>query len=64
MKFKLEIEINMDNAAFDEDPQELQHILQSYVNTAALPHAEFINYDNLRDVNGNTVGQAHAEVTR
>jgi len=62
MKFKLNIEIDMDDAAFEDNPDELKNILQAYVNYNYFPHADWVTLLPLKDINGNRVGTATAEV--
>lgn len=52
MKFSLEI--NMDNAAFKENQEELPDILYLLANTLSIVSPK---EGNLRDSNGNTVGE-------
>jgi hypothetical protein len=53
---KLIIEINLDNAAFNPDPQdEVQRILKQYLSRIEMGIPSNMN---LRDINGNTVGFA------
>jgi len=77
MKFKLNIEINMDNAAFIVNPHEVKHIVSNFINDKGRSFSEltpstwaectaFIDTSErwpLKDSNGNTVGYAAAEVT-
>jgi hypothetical protein len=59
-KKKLIIEINLENAAFDEDPTiEVHRILEEYGKWAE--ETGGLNKANLRDINGNTVGKAVAK---
>lgn len=52
---KLRIEIDMDNAAFEDDPQpEVCRILREYIKAGRLEKV-------LMDVNGNRVGRAEVE---
>ena len=62
MKFKLTIEINMDNDAFKENEGELDEILRLYV--ANHYHVHHMREDAVKlvDSNGNTVGTAFSEV--
>lgn len=53
MKFTLEI--NMDNAAFIDDPFELGRILRKL---ASFYDANGAQYQEVMDINGNVVGQA------
>lgn len=61
---KLKIELTMDNAAFDPVADEIQRILtnigEDISNGTAL--CEIGDHETLRDINGNTVGEAR--VTR
>jgi len=52
MKFSLEI--NMDNAAFKDNQEELPDILYLLANTLSIVSPK---EGNLRDSNGNTVGE-------
>ena len=63
MKFKLTIKICMDNAAFEDNHDELKNILVAYANYNYFPHAEWTGRTPLKDINGGTVGFANAEVT-
>ena len=55
MKFKLEI--NMENAAFDNTIIELSRCLDSVVNKLCLvKYEDWFNWHKIRDSNGNSVG--------
>ena len=65
MKFKLNIEIDMDNDAFVEDPNaELDEILRPFIANHMFITGTKVYEDNARlaDSNGNTVGSAIMEV--
>lgn len=63
--FKLEIDIKMDNAAFDgNERQETARIIYDYMQNQILhwPITEEKNHTTtLKDINGQTVGNAHME---
>ena len=63
MKFKMTIDINMDNAAFKEDHLELESIVREFTRNTFFPHFEYAERVPLKDANGNTVGYAAMEVT-
>jgi hypothetical protein len=54
---KVTITINMDNAAFDEEPRyELARILGGLSSTIELFGIESVSQDPILDINGNRVG--------
>lgn len=57
---KLTVEIAMDNAAFTEDNSEVSRILRELAETldGRLSADPYDTNIRLRDINGNTVGQA------
>jgi hypothetical protein len=66
MKFKMTVDINMDNAAFEEHPYEAERIVLHYVKMAIFPNTTDIDWYEekaLFDANGNKVGYALMEVT-
>lgn len=56
---RFKVEINMDNAAFEDSPYELADILQG-LSEVLRDTYPFVWTGNLRDSNGNTVGKATA----
>jgi hypothetical protein len=55
---KLKIEIDMDNSAFEDNPNELSEILADLA--GSLKYRKF-NDGSIRDSNGNTVGSWSVE---
>jgi len=58
---KLTIEINLDNAAFEDDPDELSRILRRFEKEHIDTLWDFRDSGRLFDINGNAVG--HWEIT-
>jgi len=53
----LKIEINLDNDAFQENPNEIARILENLAKVVADPNQELFNSNYfIRDSNGNRVG--------
>jgi hypothetical protein len=60
---KLKLEIKMDNAAFEDHPgSEVARILRDFADTIEEVPMPVGSSESLRDINGNTVGQA--KITR
>ena len=59
---KCTITINMDNAAFEDDPGELGRILREYaLSQSNIDRLPSVGSATLRDINGNKVG--NVEIT-
>lgn len=54
------ITINTDNAAFEENPNEVSDILHQLADNCAEGSFKYISGESLRDSNGNTVGGVEA----
>lgn len=54
MMTRFRLSIDMDNAAFEDDPGELERCLR-FVADLVAPGKEY-SRGNIRDINGNTVG--------
>ena len=67
MKFKMTIDISMDNAAFEEDYDLVEKLILKIVDLNVFPDPRFSpEFDEkpIRDPNGNRVGYVTMEVTK
>jgi hypothetical protein len=53
----LTIKVKMDNAAFEDDATEAERIVAELASSGCLQYMEKSDGGNLRDINGNIVGE-------